>query len=91
MIREHDRVVLDPDAPEHGLVKGDVGTVVHVYRAGEAFEVEFLTLSGETVGVITVVCFRVFVIGRLNHNLAGRRILGQLILCSMPEETYRKP
>ena len=54
MIKEHDRVVLKTDIPEEGLETGDVGTVVHVYRKGEAFEVEFLTLEGDTVSVTTV-------------------------------------
>lgn len=33
---------------------GDVGTVVHLYRQGEAFEVEFMTLDGTTVAVVTL-------------------------------------
>ncbi|MGH7772720.1 MAG: DUF4926 domain-containing protein [Candidatus Binatia bacterium] len=40
--------------PDQGLKVGDVGTVVHVYKNGEAFEVEFLTLHGETVAVATL-------------------------------------
>ena len=47
MIREHDRVVLTALVPGHGLETGDVGTVVHVYADGKAFEVEFMTLAGE--------------------------------------------
>jgi hypothetical protein len=54
MIKEHDRVVLRKTIPERGLKTGDVGTVVHVYKKGEAFEVEFLTLQGETVAVATL-------------------------------------
>lgn len=54
MIKEHDRVVLTTDLPKEGLKAGDVGTVVHVHRKGEAFEVEFLTLDGETVAIATV-------------------------------------
>ena len=54
MIKEHDRVVLLKDVSEEGLKSGDVGTVVHVYRQGEAFEVEFMTLDGTTVAVITL-------------------------------------
>ena len=54
MIKEHDRVVLKTDIPRERLEAGDVGTVVHVYRKGEAFEVEFLTLEGDTVIVTTV-------------------------------------
>ncbi len=54
MIKEHDRVVLLKDVPEEGLRAGDVGTVVHIYRHGEAFEVEFMTLDGRTVAIVTL-------------------------------------
>ena len=54
MIKEHDRIVLLEDLPEDGLEAGDVGTVVHIHRQGEAFEVEFMTLDGGTVAVITL-------------------------------------
>ena len=33
---------------------GDVGTVVHVYQDGKAFEVEFTALDGHTAAVATV-------------------------------------
>ena len=42
------------DLPGDGLQAGDVGTVVHIHRQGEAFEVEFVTLDGGTVAVITL-------------------------------------
>jgi uncharacterized protein DUF4926 len=54
MIKEHDRVVLTKSVPGEGLKAGDVGTVVHVYDKGRAYEVEFLTLDGETVAVTTL-------------------------------------
>jgi hypothetical protein len=54
MIRELDRVVLSAAVPSEGLVSGDVGTGVHVYSDGEAFEVEFITLDGHTAAVATV-------------------------------------
>jgi hypothetical protein len=54
MIKEHDRVVLRKSIPGQGLKTGDVGTVIHVYKKGEAFEVEFLTLHGETVAIATL-------------------------------------
>ena len=59
MIEEHDRVVLRKPISEQGLKAGDVGTVIHVHRKGEAFEVEFLTLHGETVGIATVTASQV--------------------------------
>lgn len=54
MIDEHDRVVLTSALPNEGLEVGDVGTVVHVYKDGGGFEVEFLTLDGRTAAVATV-------------------------------------
>ena len=54
MIKEHDRVVLKSSVPLVGLETGDVGTVVHVYRAGGTYEVEFTTLGGKTAAVVTV-------------------------------------
>jgi len=54
MIKEHDRVVLTEDLADEKLATGDVGTVVHVYRGGEALEVEFVSLSGETVAIATL-------------------------------------
>ena len=54
MIKEHDRVVLLEDVTEEGLLASDVGSVVHIYRKGEAFEVEFMTLDGGTVAVVTL-------------------------------------
>ena len=54
MIREHERIVLTSDLLQDGLKSGDVGTVVHIHGDGEAFEVEFFTLDGETAAVATV-------------------------------------
>ena len=54
MIKEHERIVLTTPLPKEGLEPGDVGTVVHVYKDGEAYEVEFFTLDGHTAAVATV-------------------------------------
>ncbi len=54
MIKEHDSIVLTSDLPDKGLRIGDVGAVVHIHNKGEAFEVEFMTLTGKTVTVTTV-------------------------------------
>ena len=54
MIREHDRVVLTTPVAAEGLEAGDVGAVVHVYRDGQAYEVEFVTLEGRTAAVVTL-------------------------------------
>jgi hypothetical protein len=53
-VKEHQRVVLTADLPAEKLTVGDVGTVVHVYQGGNALEVEFSTLTGETVAVVTL-------------------------------------
>jgi hypothetical protein len=53
-IKEHDCVVLTADLTDEGLKAGDVGTVVHIHNAGAAYEVEFMTLAGNTVAVATV-------------------------------------
>jgi hypothetical protein len=53
-IKEHQRVVLTSDLPAEKLTVGDVGTVVHIYQDGNALEVEFLTLTGETVAVVSL-------------------------------------
>lgn len=53
-MNEHDTVVLTRSYPEHGLQAGDVGAIVHVYDAGKAFEVEFVTGSGSTLAVVTL-------------------------------------
>ena len=46
--------MLTSDIPAEGLEAGDVGTVVHIHRDGAAYEVEFMTLTGQTVAVATV-------------------------------------
>ena len=54
MIKEFDLVALTRALPEHNLEAGDVGTVVLVHGKGAAYEVEFMTLGGDTVAVLTV-------------------------------------
>jgi Domain of unknown function (DUF4926) len=53
-IKELDRVVLCEPMQIHGLVSGDVGTVVLVHQEGKSYEVEFIALDGETVAVLTL-------------------------------------
>ena len=54
MIQELDIIIPVKDFPDQGLVKGDMGAVVMVHDGGKAFEVEFVTLAGETLGVLTL-------------------------------------
>ena len=63
MIAEHDRVVLTAPVPKERLEIGDVGTVVHVYEDGKAFEVEFTALDGHTAAIATVEASQVRPIG----------------------------
>ena len=53
-INELDAVALTCDQPEHGLVRGDVGTAVLVHGKGAAFEVEFVGYDGHTVALLTL-------------------------------------
>lgn len=46
--------MLTEDLPEEGLQAGDIGTVVHIHQAGAGYEVEFMTLAGETVAIATL-------------------------------------
>jgi hypothetical protein len=64
MIAEHERVVLTVDVPSEGLESGDVGTVVHIYKDGQAFEVEFTTLDGKTAAVATLEATQVRPVGK---------------------------
>ena len=63
-IKELDSVVLTIDLPEHGLRAGDIGTVVLIHREGAGYEVEFMTLEGETVAVTTLMADQVRAICR---------------------------
>ena len=64
MIQEHDCVVLTRDIPSEGLQAGDVGTVVHLHRDASAYEVEFITLTGQTVAVATILPSQLRPVGR---------------------------
>jgi hypothetical protein len=54
MISEFDTVVLTRDLPDDGLVAGDVGTIVLVHDKNAGYEVEFTSLAGDTLAVVTV-------------------------------------
>jgi len=73
MIKEHDRIALKTNIAAEKLKAGDVGTVIHVHKKGAAFEVEFLTLHGETVTVATLDASQVRSIQR--KEIAHARLL----------------
>ena len=52
--------IREPDNNGDGLMPGDVGTIVHIYQRGEAFEVEFMLPDGYTAAqaVIAPSCLR---------------------------------
>ena len=54
MIQEHDEIILTCSLLQYGLAPGDLGTVVLVHESGRGYEVEFTTLHGETVAVVTL-------------------------------------
>ena len=68
MIQEHDRIVLTAAIPAERLEAGDVGTVVHIYRDGAAYEVEFVTLAGKTIAVATVEAGQLRPVGKRDVN-----------------------
>jgi len=54
MIAEHSLVVLDCNPPHEKLNRGDVGTVVHIYKGSRGYEVEFVDGGGQTIALVTV-------------------------------------
>lgn len=52
-LRLLDTVALTRDVPDHGLSEGDLGAVVELYPP-DGLEVEFVTASGRTVGLLTL-------------------------------------
>ena len=73
MIKELDNVVLTVDLPQHGLTAGDIGSVVMVHTENEGYEVEFMTLDGETLAVTSLVSAQV-------RPISHKEIAGLLIL-----------
>lgn len=63
MIQELENVVLDVDLPEHHLKRGDLGTVVLLHGT-DGYEVEFMTLGGDTVAVVSLSAQQVRPIGQ---------------------------
>ena len=53
-MQEKDLAVLTRDVLDRGLRAGDIGTIVLVHREGAGYEVEFSTLAGRTLAVVTM-------------------------------------
>lgn len=73
MIAELDRVILTTNIPKYGLEKGDMGTVVLVHQGGEGYEVEFVTLDGETVAIVSLFAAQVRPIS--SREIAHARVI----------------
>lgn len=54
MIQQLDIAILLKNRPNEGPVKGDIGSVVFIHGGGKAFEIEFTTLAGGPLGVLTL-------------------------------------
>jgi hypothetical protein len=72
MLKELDTVILTVDLPEHGLSRGDLGTVVLVH-GDRGYEVEFMTLDGETLAVVSLFSEQVRPIG--HREIANARVV----------------
>jgi len=59
MLRERDLVALRADILAHGLIAGDVGTIVFFHDDGAAYEVEFMTAEGRTLTVAALAASQV--------------------------------
>ena len=73
MIQELDSVVLTTGLPDYGLEEGDIGAVVLVHGDGKGYEVEFVTLDGETVAVVSLFPSQIRPIGR--REIAHARLV----------------
>jgi hypothetical protein len=76
MIKELDTVVLTEDLAEVGLKRGDVGTVV-LLHGDRGFEVEFISLTGETLAVVSLSPHQVRPLGH-REIAQARTVAGRL-------------
>ena len=53
MLKELDSAILTIDLPAYGLSVGDIGTIVLVHGE-KGYEVEFVTLDGETLAIVSL-------------------------------------
>jgi hypothetical protein len=53
-MQELERVALTEAMPEHNLEAGDIGMIVHIYSEHKGYEVEFVTLNGDLVALVSV-------------------------------------
>ena len=82
-----DIVELLIDLPEHGLRAGARGTIVHQY-VDEAYEVEFVSESGETIALCTLSPRQFIVVWRAETQqwVPVEELVTQVV-ARLPEET----
>jgi len=73
MVKEFDVVALKADLPKRRLLRGDVGTAVHVHPDG-TMEVEFVTFGGDTVALLHLCATQIRRVGK--KDLLHARLLG---------------
>jgi hypothetical protein len=59
ILRLQEHCVLSEDLPEHGLTAGDVGTVIAFNVEEKTYEVDFTTLQGAALAVVTLTASQV--------------------------------
>jgi hypothetical protein len=74
MLQELEIVVLAVDLPEYGLQAGDMGTIVLVHSGGRGYEIEFTTVTGKTLAVVSVFADQVRPVAE--HEIAHVRVVG---------------
>ncbi|MBS1793404.1 MAG: DUF4926 domain-containing protein [Acidobacteria bacterium] len=53
-LKQFDVVALTIDLPDEGLRRGQVGTIVEIYQAGESIEVDFVDHEGFSYALLTL-------------------------------------
>lgn len=68
-MQELDQVVVLEDLKEMPVRAGDIGTIVGIYQSNKAYEVEFVSLTGQTIGVATLAANKIRAIheGEIAH------------------------
>jgi hypothetical protein len=54
MLERFSYIALTRDISGTILVAGDSGTILDIYKDGEAYEVEFVAADGDTIGPLTL-------------------------------------
>ena len=73
-------MVLMQDQTGASLKAGDVGTIVHVPQGEAGYEVEFMTLAGETITVATLLPSQIRAVSR--RDIAHVREFG-MVSCAV--------